>query len=179
MKIDIHSDELFYKDLNFSDVSVVKLLIQYRDKYDQYYNAVTNNHFNQAGNVKRLNKEMINTFVVLDELIHKCNFNDEQLKLIKLVQEGYTYQEIADSLGKTKVNVKGRVDKICRDIVKQNNWDWRKVAYTNVLGLKTKQCSKCKEELPAMDEFFGLDDRNKDFCKSICKKCDNYTKKGV
>jgi hypothetical protein len=178
-KIDIHSDELFYKDLTFSDLHVVKLLIQYRYKYDQYHNMMVNNHFNSAGDVKRLNKEMINTFVTLDELIDKCKFNADQMKIIHMVQDGYSYKEIANELGiLSQDNAKKRLHKICRDIVKQNLWDWRKVAYTNVLGLKTKQCSKCRDELPAMDEFYSQDERNKDGFQSFCRKCDNYRKKG-
>lgn len=49
--------------------------------------------------------------------------------------------------------------------------DWRKKIYTRELGLKTKRCKKCGEELPATEEFFSPDDKAKDGFKSACKVC--------
>jgi hypothetical protein len=172
VKINIHSGEEFYNDLTFSDVHVVKLLIQYRDKYDEYYRLSHKNHYNYAGTVKRLNRELINTYVCLDDLIEKCKFNNEQSTIIAMIQVGYTYQEIADYLKKQSgESIKNRLNKICRDIVKMNYWLWRKCVYVDKLELKTKICSKCKEELPATDEFFSPDERNLDGFHSFCKNC--------
>lgn len=172
MKIDIHSDEMFYKDLTFSDFNVVKLLLQHRDKYDQYYGIAQNNHFNVAGDVKRLNKEMIHTYVDLDELIERCKFNKEQLYILNSIPKGYSYQEIAVQLGKSKnTNIRNRFNKICRDIVKMNNWLWMKCVYIDKLELKSKRCSKCEECLPATDEFFSPYDKNSDGYFTYCKKC--------
>ena len=56
-------------------------------------------------------------------------------------------------------------------IVKENERQWRKVVYTNALGLKTKKCNKCEEILPATNEFFSDNDLSKDKLHSICKKC--------
>lgn len=172
VKVDIHSGELFYKDLTFSDVEVVKLLLRYRDKYDEYFRYEQENHFDVAGDVKRLNAEAINTFTYLDELVAKCNFKEDQLVILHMVQEGYSYQEIADELGKTNVDsIRNRFDKISRSVVDMNDWLWRKYVYMDKLGLKTKTCSKCKEDLPATDEFFSPDDSINDGFKYICRLC--------
>jgi hypothetical protein len=178
VKIDIASNEALYRDLTFSDINVVKWLIQFRDKVDPHYKSDIDSHFNYAGNVKSLNQELINTYICLDELIDKCKFNKQQLYIISLIQEGYTYQEIAVELGKSKnTNIKNRFNKICRDIVKMNHWLWRKCIYVDKLGLKTKKCSKCEENLPATAEFFGEHSQSSDGFQPKCRNCDNFRKK--
>jgi hypothetical protein len=175
VKIDVNSSEALFKDLAFSDINVVKWLIQFRDKVDPYYKSETDYHFDYAGDVKSLNQELINTYTCLDELIDKCKFNKEQLYIINSIQEGYTYQEIADQLGKNRnTNIRNRFNKICRDIVKMNIWLWRKCVYVDKLGLKTKTCGKCEEDLPATDEFFRtrIDNFGDGFYNS-CRKCEN------
>lgn len=161
-----------YNIMNLSDFNVVKLLIQFRDRYDRYFLINTNNNCFLAGDEMKFDDSMINIFIYLDDLINKCNFNEEQKAIIKLLQMGYTYREIAESLGKDNVdNIRRRFNKICRDIVEMNNRVWRKYVYINKLNLKTKICGKCKEELPAIDEFFSPDDRNNDGFHSFCKFC--------
>lgn len=173
VKVDLHSKGMFYKDLTLSDINVVRLLIEFRYKYDNYLYSVSDNAFDVAGEVQGINTEMLLTYVALDKAIEKCNLNEEQLKIIKLYEHGYTHKEIAIELGKgTKENVRKRINTICREIMKQNLWDWRKHTYTKTLGMKLKKCSKCRDELPATDEFYGSDNRNKDGCKSYCRMCE-------
>lgn len=173
VKVDLIGKGLFYKDLTLSDINVVRLLIEFRYKYDNYLYSVSDNAFDVAGEVQGINTEMLLTYVALDEAISKCDFNAEQLKIIELYEHGYTHQEISEILGKgTKENVRKRINTICKDIMKQNLWDWRKLTYKNTLDLKMKKCNKCKEDLPATDEFFGQDGRNNDGCKSYCRNCE-------
>lgn len=161
-----------YENINLSEFSVVKLLIQFRDKYDDYYLIKQNNHYDVAGDVMRLNTSMIHTFAYLDELIDKCKFDSEQKTIIQMIQVGYTYREIAEMIGKGNADsIRRRFNKICRDIVNMNNRLWRKYIYTDKLGLKTKTCNKCQEELPATDEFFSPDNRIIDGFHSFCKIC--------
>src|SRR5690606_206759 len=130
-------------------------LLQYRFDYDKHYMSKVNNHYDYAGDTFDFSQSMINTYATLDKLIEWCNFNSEQIEIIIMIQKGYTYQEIADKFGLSKNdNIRKKFNKICKDIVVTNNRIWRKYIYTNKLNLKTKKCSKCKEELPAVNEFF-------------------------
>jgi len=64
------------------------------------------------------------------------------------------------------------LDTICKSISDESLRQWRIWAYTHKLELKSKRCSRCGEELPATDEFFGADSRNKDGFQSRCRKCE-------
>src|SRR5690606_32379013 len=101
-----------------------------------------------------------------------CNFSEQQLKLIKMIEQGYTHREIEKVLDVDNKNVKKSLKTIYKTIVDMNLREWRKTVYTNILGLKTKQCSRCKEHLPATNEFFGNDYRNQNYLQSNCKNCD-------
>lgn len=172
VKVDLISKGLFYKDLTLSDINVIRLLIEFRHKYDNYLYSESNNAFDVAGEVQGVNTDMLLTYVALDETIKKCNLSEEQLRIIKLYEHGYTHKEIAVELGmESDVNIKKRINTICREIMKQNLWDWRKVTYRNIFDMKLKECSRCRDELPATDEFFSPDNRNIEGFHSTCKRC--------
>ena len=174
IKIDLESKGLFYKNLTISDINVIRLLIEYRYKYDNYLYNEADNTFDVAGEAQGINTEVLLTYAALDQTIKRCNFSDVQLQIIKFYEHGYSYKEIAEHLGlKSNENIRKRLNTICKEIVKQNLWQWRITMYQHSLKLKSKECSKCKVKLPAMDEFFGQDTRNKDGCKSHCRKCEN------
>lgn len=174
VKVDLHSKGLFYKDLTLSDINVVRLLIEFRYKYDNYLYSISDNAFDVAGEVQGINTEMLLTYVALDEAIEKCNLSEEQLKIIELYEHGYTHKEIAEELGMgSKENIKKRINTICKEVMKQNLWDWRKMIYKNALDLKMKKCSKCKDELPATDEFYSPLQHTRDGFHSQCKRCKN------
>lgn len=173
-KRDIYKAERAFKDLTFSDINVVRLLMEYRYKYDPYSGFEADANFDIAGTVSSANVEVIATFASLDDLIRQCKFDETQLKIIQLAEDGYTLKEMAALIGLSHGdNIKKRMNTICKEIVKMNLWNWRKVTYQVELGLKTKKCSNCKEDLPATFEFFSDDNRNKDGFHSICKKCRN------
>ena len=172
VKRDVFKQEREFKGLSLSDVNVVRLLMEYRYKYDMYTGFEADATFDVAGSISPVNNEVIATFASLDELIEQCKFNDTQLKIIKLTEDGYTLKEIATLIGLSNTdNIKKRMNKICKDIVKMNLWNWRKVIYTNDLGLKSKTCSKCKEDLPAVEEFFSPSNQNSDGFFNYCKVC--------
>lgn len=69
---------------------------------------------------------------------------------------------------------------ICKKIKEQNDYNWKTWTETSGIikisdNIKYKRCNTCKKDLRT--DNFGNDDRNKDGKKSICKKCDSYTKK--
>lgn len=162
--------DYMYQPFVISDIGVVELLIEYRYKYDENLFLENGSMFYITG-AKSLNQELVATYASLDETIKKCKFNEQQLKLIKLVELGYTYREISKIIGIEISNIKKALKTLYKAIVKENERQWRKVTYVKELGLKTKPCSKCKEELPATNEFFSDNKYAKEGLHSICKKC--------
>lgn len=173
VKIDLYSKDLQYRSYTLSDVKVVELLIRFRYKYDPYLYTQPNNNFTQAGDIEPMNTEAIALFQDLDELIRTANLNERQLKIIEMVQDGYSISQIAKRLKLKSTNTVSNAFKAaCRKIVKKNLWDWRRVTYITKIGLIEKECGKCKENLPATDEFFRADYRNKDGFQSRCRGCE-------
>lgn len=172
VKVDLHGKEMFYKDLTLSDESVLQLLIEYRYKYDTYLHNETNYVFSEAGDVAHVNQELIALYASIDQLIKQCKFSNEQLKIIKRFEHGYTMQEMADSLGLgTASNARRRFKSIIKKMVSTNEWNWRKTVYYHTIGLKNKQCSKCREVLPATNEFFTGKNDSSDGYHPYCREC--------
>ena len=167
----VSSKDLEYKVYTLGDVGVIELLISYRYKYDD--NLFLDDGIAMAvTGAARLNEEVIHTYASLDWYIEKCNFSREQLEMIRLIGEGYSHEEIAYELKLLTSTIAGRLRTIYKRILKENEWQWRKSVYMSKLELKSKQCSKCKGELPATVEFYRDDNRNKDGFQSRCRDCE-------
>lgn len=160
-----------------NDIGVVELLIEFRYKYDEGSSIGTEGEMFHTFSPKAINQEMISTYIALDRAIKQCDFSEQQLLLIKMVGEGYTHREIAEVVGIENQNVKKALKTVYKAIVKENERQWRRVVYTSTLGLKTKQCTKCEEHLPATNEFYRDDTRSKDGLQSRCRECENRSRK--
>ncbi len=160
------SKDTKYNQLVLSDITVIKELLTFRGSIDD-------TSFNQgacATNSLKMNTDVISLFADLDELIKK-SLNEEQIKLLSYITKDYSNYSIAKILGIPVKTIGSRFNTICLKIKQENDRQWRKVTYINKLRLKTKICSKCREFLPATDEFFSLNSSSKDLFHSQCKKC--------
>ncbi|WP_249659954.1 hypothetical protein [Lysinibacillus fusiformis] len=160
------SKDTRYNLLVLSDITVIKELLTFRGSIDD-------TSFNQgacATNSLKMNTDVISLFADLDELIKK-SLNEEQIKLLSYITKDYSNYTIAKILGIPVKTIGSRFNTICLKIKQENDRQWRKVTYINKLRLKTKICSKCREFLPATDEFFSLNNSSKDLFHSQCKKC--------
>ncbi|SCY65090.1 sigma-70 family RNA polymerase sigma factor [Lysinibacillus sp. FSL M8-0216] len=160
------SKDTKYNQLVLSDITVIKELLTFRGSIDD-------TNFNQgacATNSLKMNTDVISLFADLDELIKK-SLNEEQIKLLSYITKDYSNYTIAKILGIPVKTIGSRFNTICLKIKQENDRQWRKVTYINKLRLKTKICSKCREFLPATDEFFSLNNSSKDLFHSQCKKC--------
>ncbi|MFJ3387512.1 MULTISPECIES: hypothetical protein [unclassified Lysinibacillus] len=166
----ITSKDLMFQPFVMNDIGVVELLIEFRYKYDDNLFLGGGSTLDVTG-VKAVNQEVIATYASLDRLINQCNFTDQQLLLIKMVEKGYTHREIGEAIGIENQNVKKALKTVYKAVVKENERQWRRVIYTSTLGLKTKQCNKCGEHLPATNEFYSDNKSAKDRLLSICKTC--------
>ena len=166
----LNSKDIEYKSYVLSDIGVIELLIAYRYKYDTYLFSDRGDGWSSPDALP-FNEEMILTYATLDNYIEKCSFNEDQLKTLTMIEQGHNYEEIAEELKTTPSSIQGRLNTIYRRIVKENEWQWRKVVYTEKLELKNKRCIKCEEELPATHEFYSPYDKSSDGFFSYCKAC--------
>lgn len=162
--------DIEYRNYVLSDIKVIELLISYRYKYDDYLFAGRSDGWSSPDSLP-FNEEMILTYTALDKYIDNCRFNESQIKMIQMIEQGYNYHEIAEVLNTTPSSIRGRLKTIYSKIVKENEWQWRKATYRNVLGLKSKKCSKCEEKLPATAEFYSSLSHSKDGFHSQCRNC--------
>lgn len=170
--------DLYYKNFTLADEKVIELLLEYRHKYDENMYLQNETCFTITG-VAALNQELIALYADLDSILDSIKLSPLQKDIIRLIHEGYTYNEIEELTSAPTERVRTRINTICKAIKQENDRRWRKVTYIEKLGLKTKRCSKCKESLPATDEFFSLDANTIDFCNSRCKRCRNQYKKSL
>lgn len=161
--------DYLFVPFTLNDINVVELLIEFRYKYDDNLFLESSSIMDVTG-TKAINQEVVATYASLDETIRKCNFSEQQIKMIKMVEQGYTQEEISSEF-KIGNNVSKLMKTIYKAIVKENERQWRKVNYISKLGLKAKTCSKCKEDLPATNEFYSDNISSKDGLHSVCKKC--------
>ena len=159
-----------FQPFALNDIGVIELLIEYRYKYDDNLFLGGGSSLDVTG-VKAVNQEVVATYASLERLIKQCGFTQQQLLLIKMVEQGYTHREIGEAISIDNQNVKKALKTVYKAIVKENERQWRRVVYTTTLGLKTKKCNKCEEHLPATNEFFSDNKTAKDGLYSICKKC--------
>lgn len=165
--------DIEFESYTLSDIGVIELLIKYRYKYDENFYLNFESSLMTVNGVSPINEEVIVTYVSLDQYIKQCKFNATQLKMIEMIGNGYTNEEIAKANGMLKTTVAKRLQTIYRKIKKQNDWEWRKVSLLEKLELKGKECSKCKESLPATDEFYRARKDNKgDGFYNKCRKCE-------
>ena len=167
----------FYQTFSLSDEDVIRLLIEYRYKYDENYYLSNQTSALSITGASPLNQELIVLFADLDELVKTSPLSPLQLQMMQLIQEGYTYDEIEAMLPVNRSSITNGMRRIYKIIKQQNDYQWRRCIYTNTLKLKTKRCSHCKEDLPATDEFFTVDEGKIDMFHGRCKRCRNAIKK--
>jgi hypothetical protein len=123
---DIHKSEREFYNLTLSDVEVVKYLILYRSKVDSNYGSTQNININQAGDTFEFNQELIALYASLDNTVDKCKFKDKHTKLLELLYEGNTLQDIiAMKIGYTKSATYDLFDRMVLKIVKTTNKEWK------------------------------------------------------
>lgn len=95
---------------------------------------------NKTGDI---NNDLNCILLDLEVLIRDTVFTDKQEKVLKLHRSGYTMQEIADILNRTKQDInsciKGCVKKLCKEYIDRYS-DWY---YLNIRYGDYKTCNRC------------------------------------
>ncbi|UUV46679.1 transcriptional regulator [Bacillus phage vB_BanS-Thrax4] len=142
--IDIKKREREFEQLTLSDEHVVKYLILYRSKVDVSYGANTNIEITQAGDTFDFNQEIITLYASLDKTIQRCKFKDKQLKLLELIFEGHTLQDICKlDIGFKSSATYDMFDRLVKRIVDMNNELWYYTTGKNGYLLKKEERRFC------------------------------------
>lgn len=114
-----------YENFTLSDKNVIKYLILYRSKLDLLYNSNVNS-INEAGDLFKVDQEIIVLYASLDSIIEQCNFNKKQLKLLDYIFQGNTIYDIYNmNVGYGKSATYEMLNKIINRIIMVNNNNWK------------------------------------------------------
>jgi len=132
VSVDTHKREREWMNLTLSDEHAVKYLILYRSKVDVVYSVNININISEAGDTFEFNQELIALYASLDDTIEECKFKEKQSKLLELIFEGHTLQDII----KMEVGFKSSatydlLDRMVAKIVSINNKKWKRTMEKN------------------------------------------------
>lgn len=164
--------ELSKNTILFNNIKTYKgLIVNYNSLKDKYKD--------------NFDSDMWYILLYFEELIKNTDFSNEEKFVLNGILKDYTRKEIAEDFekffGKTisMYSISNMINKTIPNKILNtylNSVDeW---LYTYKIKGKFKKCARCNEiKLISNNRYFGKDSRNRDGFKSICKKCDNYTKK--
>src|SRR5690606_13040406 len=105
------SKDIEYMNYTLGDIGVIELLLSYRYKYDD--NIFLDDSIPMAvSGAARLNEEVIYTYSSLDQTIKRCKFSPYQLELLRLLGEGYSYEEMAFETDSRLSTISGKLKTI-------------------------------------------------------------------
>lgn len=126
VSIDIHKKERDFRLLTLADENVVKYLILFRSKVDFSYGANMNINIYQAGDFFEFNTELMCLYTSLDNTVKECNFKKKSIKLLDLLYEGNSLQDICKmNIGYVRSATYELFDRIIKKIVFVNNELWK------------------------------------------------------
>lgn len=105
----------------------------------------------------------------LEKLIDKCEFNDNQEKILEMVRDGIEQERIGEMLGTTKQNISYAINIIINKIIKEYEKEYSNWYYLNKVKGTYKKCNRCGE-IKLIQEFDILS-TTKDGYNNTCKDC--------
>ena len=178
--VDIYKNDYPWHHVNLSSEDSIKALIKYRSQFDLLHNREINQGLMESHcDLSGYSEEIMCLYIWLDDVISKCVFNNTQKKVLKLNMIGYTQRDIAEVLNKSQSTIHGIINSIAKRIKHKVDETYKHgYVYLNKKKVECsyKQCSKCEEYLPAIDEFFSPRKDRKDGLENRCKNCENLRK---
>src|SRR5690606_17430340 len=172
-------DASWIKNISFSDIDVLKVLIKYRADLDPYIYIEDRMYdvekLDIADDVKPFNQDIINLFLDLDILIEKTNLTKKQKEIIHFYEQGLNSEDIARYYNQDQREIEYILDTICKEIKNKNDELWKyDYVYTNYKKVKWdyKKCTKCGVNKPMTEEFFRFHPSTKDNFQSRCRDCE-------
>lgn len=180
VQIDIYKNEYPFKLINFSDIDCIKGLIKFRWMIDSYYGSSRKTRFDEAGDVKPLNQELISIYADLDNLIERCKLTKKQKYIIEQLMMSYTEEEVAERFKQKPRRIYDILETVALKIKKLNDLTWKyDYVYLNYLPVQWdyKICNKCNHSKPMIEKFFRLNSKTKDGFRPECRECESFAKK--
>lgn len=174
VKIDTHKAEYQFHRISLSDVECIKGLIKFRHMIDTYQGIDINRNEDEAGDIRPMNQELLITYIDLDNLIKRTKLNEKQQRLVRLLMEGYTEDEIARIFKQNVRKIYEQFDVIAYKLKQSNDLSWKyDYMYMNYFKApwSYRECTCCHRTLPLTDDFFNKEPKGKDGFKSKCKDC--------
>lgn len=165
VKVDIHKHDRHFGVTNLSDIEAIYGLLKYRPELDPYFYI----HNYGTSDIRSMDEEVIVLYIDLDNIIEKCCFNAEQRLIIRLIQEGWSYNQINHILNIK--NSRNDMIKICKEIKYQSDKQWLIWINKSIINLGWKKCTKCGEILPARNFFFTNKKDSLDGKHPYCNRC--------
>ena len=164
-----------WKFVSLSTYASIKGLIKFRFRFDKIRQSNAPTRLKNALYYPSyVDEDIVCTYIWLDDIIDKCEFNELQQDILNMYMSGYTESDIAYYTSYTQQNIHKTLNRICRKIYKVNYQEW----YYNNLCLnhinapfEYKKCSSCHKILPLTKDFYDVATANKDGFRGTCKKC--------
>lgn len=179
IKTDIFKRERVWFNVNLSTPESVKGLLKHRKQLDLKFGRKFNdvNLNTTEVDLSHQTDEVTCLYIWIDEILDRMNITKRQKDLLDRFINSSSELEIAMEDGQSVQNINRIINTICKNISGEALRDWRKWVYKEKLGMRTKNCSKCKSELPATIEFFRARRNSRgDGFYNQCKKCERNAK---
>jgi len=164
-----------WKPVNLSTYASIKGLLKFRYRFDKVRQSESPLNLSEFFEYKdTFDENVICTYIWLDDIIDKCKFNIGQTNILEMYMSGYSEGDISLYSEYTQQHIHQTLNRICRRIYKVNYLSWYyDYIYLNKLksDFTFKKCGVCKEILPVTNDFFDVDNNNKDGFRNTCKEC--------
>ena len=111
----------------FSEDRVVAKLIRNRSSLDaSFYPTTEPQHLLTTDGVFSLNEDVLCVYADLDDLIERSSLSPMEKNTVQYLMKGYTLQDIAEYLGKTRQTCEVLFKRAVRKIVTLNNSEWER-----------------------------------------------------
>lgn len=173
-KVDPYQAELPYKQISFSDPECIKRFIKNRWMIDPYFELKGTSLSMHANQTSPFNQEIICLYADLDQLIAKAKLKDKQQKIVLWLMQGWSEEDIAAVFHNQTSTIHRTLQTIILKIKAVNDREWKyNFIYRHYLKApwEYKQCKKCQETLPKIEQFFTTSKNSKDGFHSYCKAC--------
>ena len=171
VKVDTLKQDRPWECVSLTDLDTIKGLILLRSEIDIYNEYGEDFSKLSASNWTHVNQTLVSTYASLDVAINRCRFNEGQKAILKLVQIGFTFEDISNYVGIEAKKVRSTFNSQVKQIHDSTRMEWARGVYLNYLPTEWKDCRVCGENWPKTELFFRNHMTNKDGFRNDCILC--------
>lgn len=110
----------------------------------------------------------------LHNIINKMKFTENEEKVMNMVKNGWTLNNIVETINASKQYASSTLSKVSNKICKEYYKILEDWYYLNIVRGRYKKCSKCGEIKLATNSYFSPNKKGEYGFYSVCKVCDNF-----